>query len=151
MGGLGTLQASLGMSSLYGSNIDVLMWDSSMTEGDAPSKDVFTRQGILLSDRPPVLWGEPDDGRYEIGFVSTGMWGAGMNEMPLTKDAAQVKTIPFASRYLNCDKDAGDLCKNNRFRAICMLKDKLNVTVTTNQRSEPSGQASWHPGNRAYV
>jgi hypothetical protein len=149
MGGLGTLQNSLGMRSLYGANIDILHWDSGMTEGDAPSKDIFVRQGILLSDRPPIFWGEPDDARYEFGFISTGMWGSGLHNMPLTEDAVQVETIPFAARYLNCDKDAGNLCKNNRFRAICFLEDTMNVTVTHKQRSEPSGQASWHPGNRA--
>jgi hypothetical protein len=81
MGGLGTIQNALGMLSLYGNGIDVLMWDSSMTEGDAPSKDLFARIGILSGTKKvPVLWGQPDGGRYDsiapgTGSIQTGFWG----------------------------------------------------------------------------
>ena len=55
-GGLGTIQTALGARSLYGPDIDVMVWDSHMTERDNQSIDVFMRQ-VLLSNRSPFLWG----------------------------------------------------------------------------------------------
>jgi hypothetical protein len=81
MGGLGTIQNALGAQSLYGDAIDILMWDSSMTEGDGPSRDLFARAGILAgTDKVPILWGRPDEGRYDsiapgAGAILTGFWG----------------------------------------------------------------------------
>jgi hypothetical protein len=81
MGGLGTIQNALGAQSLYGGAIDILMWDSSMTEGDGPSRDLFARAGILAgTDKVPLLWGRPDEGRYDsiapgAGAILTGFWG----------------------------------------------------------------------------
>jgi hypothetical protein len=80
MGGLGTLQNCIAAQDLYGPDIDVIMWDSSMTEGDAFSKDVFARKALLTGNRVPVLWGEPDGARYDqkapgAGSLHTGFWG----------------------------------------------------------------------------
>lgn len=58
-GGLGTMQHSLGSSSIYGDNIDVLVWDSSMTEKDMNAIDLFYRQALIGGKRAPVLWGGP--------------------------------------------------------------------------------------------
>jgi len=56
-GGLGTLQHSLGSASIYGENIDVIVWDSRMTEADRKSIDIFYRQALIGGKRAPVLWG----------------------------------------------------------------------------------------------
>lgn len=58
-GGLGTLQHTLGSSSIYGDNIDVLVWDSSMTEKEQKLIDLFYRQALIGGKRAPVLWGGP--------------------------------------------------------------------------------------------
>eukprot|EP00957_Ditylum_brightwellii_P182403 13895085-Ditylum_brightwellii.AAC.1 len=46
-GGLGTLQGALGSGSIYGNEVDVIVWDSSMTEKNAAHIDLFERQAIL--------------------------------------------------------------------------------------------------------
>jgi hypothetical protein len=156
MGGLGTIQNALGMSDLYGTNIDVLIWDSGMTEGDGPSKDLFARVGILSGkNKVPILWGRPDDGRYEsvvpgAGSIFTGFYGMSSAGIPETQSAVQVKTIPYAAQYLQCSSEANDICKNSRYESKCWIEGTGNNTVqpVTKQKPQPGGQAKWHPGNR---
>jgi hypothetical protein len=59
-GGLGTLQHSLGSADIYGDNIDVILWDSSMTEkNEQHAIDLFYRQALIGGKRAPILWGGP--------------------------------------------------------------------------------------------
>lgn len=81
MGGLGTIQSSLGMMDLYGSDADILIWDSGMTEQDKESRDYYTRVALLRdTGKVPVIWGEPDMGNYDkkhqTGWINTMFWGA---------------------------------------------------------------------------
>lgn len=78
-GGLGTGQNGLAAGDMYGKNIDILIWDSGMTEGDMQSKDLFVRQSVLSGNRVPVIWNEPYS-RYqesvpEMGWIATGFGG----------------------------------------------------------------------------
>lgn len=59
--GIGTLQHALGSGDLYGDEIDMIVWDSSMTENDKKSIGMFYRQALLAGKRAPVLWGGPFD------------------------------------------------------------------------------------------
>jgi hypothetical protein len=59
--GIGTFQHALGSGSLYGDEIDMIVWDSSMTETDKKSIGIFYRQALLAGKRAPVLWGGPFD------------------------------------------------------------------------------------------
>lgn len=151
MGGLGTVQNGVAIRNLYGSNIDVLMWDSSMTEKEPPVKDLFARQGLLSGDTVPVLWGTPDGALYEPaggGAISTGMWGTSTKGIPKTKNVTQVNELPYWARYLECDKEALGLCKGNRYNATCWIPRDDGVEPGVKQGGKPGGQASWHPGNR---
>ena len=57
IGGLGTVHNGLASDSiLYGPDVDVLMWDSSMTEKVKASQDLFHRQYILGGKIDPILW-----------------------------------------------------------------------------------------------
>ena len=56
-GGLGTAHNGLGAASVYGPDVDVLMWDSQMTEGDGQSIDLMHRQQILGGSKVRVVWG----------------------------------------------------------------------------------------------
>jgi hypothetical protein len=96
------------------------------------------------------LWGEPDMALYEPGgggAISTGMWGTSTKGIPLTTSATQVNELPYAARYLECDKEAMSLCKTNRFNATCWI-ERNDIVPPTAQARIPDGQASWHPGNR---
>ena len=65
-----------------------------------------------------------------------------------SESAAQVETLPWAARYLECASEAKDLCKQRRYNATCWIP-RDDVEPVTKQRPQPQGQASWHPGNRA--
>jgi hypothetical protein len=46
-GGLGTVQSALASKSIYGPDVDLLVWDSGMTEPNGAHVDLFARQGLL--------------------------------------------------------------------------------------------------------
>jgi hypothetical protein len=56
-GGLGTLHSSLGSKSIYGDKVDMIVWDSSMTEQGSDAIDLFARQALLGGKVPPIIWG----------------------------------------------------------------------------------------------
>jgi len=152
MGGLGTMQHSLGSKDIYGEEIDVIVWDSHMTEPDAASLDLFYRQALLGGNRKPVLWG----GNFNLlrdlhlnADVDVMFPGSGMHGVKETEGLDQVQTLPFATQYLKCGINDKELCTdvNNKFRATCWI-DRDDVTPTTRQQPRPGGQASWHPGFR---
>jgi hypothetical protein len=80
VGGMGTIQNALGSADLYGPELDVIIWDSSMTENEDSMRDLFARTAFLTGDRVPVLWGVPEWGRYDdvvpgAGHIHTTFWG----------------------------------------------------------------------------
>jgi hypothetical protein len=74
--------------------------------------------------------------------------GSGMAGIPETEDAAQAETVPWAARCMKPGNEAGQLCQYSRFESMCWIERDDDVKPVTNQRSQPSGQASWHPGSR---
>jgi len=153
-GGLGTMQHSLGSSSIYGDNIDVLVWDSSMTEKDKNAIDLFYRQALIGGKRAPVLWGGPFEllrDLYRFADADVMVPGNGMYGIPETMDVDHAATLPFASRYLKCPDESRDLCNlnENRFRALCWI-DRDDVTPSQKQLEKPPSQVGWHPGFRVH-
>jgi hypothetical protein len=71
--------------------------------------------------------------------------------IPETQSAVQVKTLPWAARYLKCSGEASDICANSRYQSKCWIERTDDIKAVTNQKSQPGGQAKWHPGNRVYV
>ena len=155
-GGLGTIQASLGMSSIYGDEIDLLLWDSGMTEGAGFQQEFFFRQGLIGGKRVPMVMGmgmNPDLMRilYENADADVGQFGAATEGMPLTIDAEQVMTIPYATRFLNCAPDAKDYCdKQPRFCTVCWIDPVGDGSIVppTPQKEYFSDNNNFHPGWR---
>jgi hypothetical protein len=80
MGGMGTAQNGIASADLYGPDMDVIIWDTGMTEGEDSVRDLFARTAFLTGNRVPVLWGDPEYGRYEgavpgAGQIHTTFWG----------------------------------------------------------------------------
>jgi hypothetical protein len=65
-GDIGTMSNALGSGSIYGDNVDIIIWDADLTNGDDNLGiiDLFFRQALLAGKRPPVLIGSQDS--YEI-------------------------------------------------------------------------------------
>ena len=61
-GDIGTISNALGSGSILGDNVDMIIWDSDLVNGDdsEASVDLFFRQALLAGNRPPVLVGPPE-------------------------------------------------------------------------------------------
>ena len=154
-GGLGTLQSSLGFNSIYGSDIDLMLWDSGMTENNNVDHiDLFFRQALMVDGRIPVVWGA--GGKFDLlkifhteANADIGEYGIGWNGIPETKDEDQVETLPWAAQHLKCDQDRPDLCKHpHKFCATCWIDRPDRIQPAQTQYEKPHGQVKWHPGWR---
>lgn len=153
-GGLGTLQAGMGSGSIYGDDIDVLMWDSGMTEPDPKHVDIFYRQALLAGNRVPVLWGGPFEllkMLHEEADVDVGDWGYAMDGITEIESLEQAKDVPWAARFLKCKPEAEEVCKEEpRFCAKCWIDREDNISPAAKQLDKPRGQVKWHPGWRMH-
>jgi len=154
-GGMGTMQNALGSKSLYGDNVDIMVWDSSMTENDDPSFDLFCRQALIGGKRAPVLW---SSGKFNVlkdlhlnADADIMEFGTGLAGVPITESREQVDTLPWAARYLSCPEENRDLCdeKEHRFRTTCWV-DRDDVSPLKKQADNAGSQVKWHPGFRAH-
>lgn len=152
MGGLGTSQNALAAGSIYGEDIDFLMWDSGMTEREDHVIDMFMRQGLVGGKKVPFLMGGKADilkRLHQYADADVGMPGSGMSGVPKTSDLKQVKDLPWATQYLDCDKELYSECRGHAYNGTCWI-ERSDYEPKTKQNSEPSGRAKWHPGNRVH-
>jgi hypothetical protein len=156
-GGLGTMHNVIGAGSLYGSEIDLLLWDSGMTESHPAHIDLFTRQGLIGGNRVPIIWGgnfEVLAALHENADVDVGEFGSGTDGIQTVMDETQALSVPYAARYMICDHDRQDLCDNEpRFCATCWLPrdDIPNPNEVFDVIDpKPGSQVKWHPGWRKH-
>jgi hypothetical protein len=155
-GGLGTVHNALGMGSLYGDEIDLLLWDSGMTEPSVAHQDLFLRQGLLGGKRVPVVWGGNFNilrDLHELADVDVGQFGAGTDAVIPVESEEQALKVPYASRYMKCDKEQQDLCnKESRYCTKCWIpRDDIDPEkVGFRISSKFGGQVKWHPGWRSH-
>lgn len=147
---LGTLHHSLGFGSMYGDDIDIIVWDSNSTETEISSIGMFYRQALLSGKRTPVLWGGPYGllkefyNHADADVMAPGNAMAGVKE---TRD--NQNELPFAIRYLKCAEANKESCENplNKYRGTCWIERK-DVIPPTMQLSTMRGQSDEHPGFR---
>mmetsp|Transcript_7379 Transcript_7379/g.15793 ORF Transcript_7379/g.15793 Transcript_7379/m.15793 type:complete len:1042 (+) Transcript_7379:87-3212(+) len=148
-GGMGTFQQALAGMDLRGKHTDFIMWDSSMTEKSGQLFVFFMKQALISGNRAPFLFG---DGRgmrdfHAIG-AGVGEHGGGWNG-PITVDEVQALQVPWAARYLNCERENQAICKQHEYDSGCWV-DRDDYTPVTPQDAQVGGRASWHPGNRVH-
>jgi len=151
--GLGTIQNAMGSGSIYGDEVDMVVWDSSMTEESDAEVDLFFRQALIGGKRPPVLWGgnfEPLKTLHLQADADIMAYGSGMASIPLTENMDQVENLPWAARYLKCPEDNTSLCddENNKFRTTCWV-ERSDVTPPMEQASH-APYPKLHPGFRTH-
>ena len=152
MGGLGTVHNALGSGSIYGPDVDVLMWDSSMTEKDSANQDLFHRQYLLAGGKVPVLWS------LALGTIThlhlnadadVGFLGEGTHGIARADTMEDLNAQPWAARYMNCNSDLKKVCGDHEYSGTCWI-DRDDFTPNVTQSKAPGGRASWHPGNRRH-
>lgn len=150
MGGLGTLQSALGLGDIYGRDIDFLVWDSRMTESKVEYFDLFMRQALLSGRRVPILAGDRFDQLKDLHYVVDAdicRLGAKLDHFPETTSATQAEELPYAVQYLRCSMEAADICLSFKYNAPCWV-NRSDVTPPKQQRAQPHGQTTYHPGFR---
>lgn len=152
-GGLGTVQTSLASGDLMGKEIDLLVWDSGMTEKSGPAYDLFVRQQYLSANRIPVLLGgmgatlENLDRSIDAEVANP---GAGIDAFPQVQTPVEADKTIWAARCLNYAAGVKDYCRSIEYNGTCWM-DRDDYTPETAQAAEPSGRAGWHPGFRFHA
>ncbi|GKY93542.1 hypothetical protein MPSEU_000321600 [Mayamaea pseudoterrestris] len=147
----------MGASEIYGTDIDILYWDSGMTEMSWQALDLFLRASIISEGKVPVSWGSlAKDGirqfalntGADVAIIGGGAFG--MLGIPKTASLAEVESIPWAARYLDCTLDVADECQVNKYLTKCWV-DRPDFIPPTDQAPVNTGsQVSWHPGWRTH-
>jgi hypothetical protein len=153
-GGLGTMQHGLAASSVYGPAIDMLMWDSGMTEKEAHALEVFARQAIIGGVKVPVIWGLLSDQAKDLSLyvdADVGVAGRGTFGVAKAETIEELEALPWAAKYLKCGGDIEQICKDNKYLGHCWDdQSHPGVEPPTKQQDVPGGRAGWHPGNRTH-
>lgn len=155
MGGLGTVHNGLGSGSIYGDEVDLLIWDSGMTEREGEAHDIFVRQALMGGNRIPVIWTFGMNfnilqNAHENADADVGGLGSAMRGIPETTSDEQAKTLPWAVRYLHCSAEMNDACRREKYCTQCWKDREDGVTPAEKQLDYPQGQVSWHPGWRSH-
>ena len=148
-GGKSTLVHTLGWSSIYGSDVDMVVWDDYQTTDDGEpiheldelSKqlfDLFARQALLSGDTTlPFIWGGDLAvlrNLHEHADVDVGQLGNALLGVPETKSEKAAYNLPWAARYLNCPKSMKNACKQDmyNFESTCWIT-RPDVEPSTQQ------------------
>eukprot|EP00532_Pseudo-nitzschia_australis_P007647 CAMPEP_0168175332 /NCGR_PEP_ID=MMETSP0139_2-20121125/7058_1 /TAXON_ID=44445 /ORGANISM="Pseudo-nitzschia australis, Strain 10249 10 AB" /LENGTH=1010 /DNA_ID=CAMNT_0008093697 /DNA_START=102 /DNA_END=3134 /DNA_ORIENTATION=- len=153
LGGLGTTQSGLATKQIFGHDIDVLLWDAGMTEGEQKARDMFFRQGILGPGKVPVI-GSLSPRNDVLRFLNDNVGAdwvmiGDQGNVQLTETLEDLQKLPWASHYVRCGVELSGICRDNEYMGVCWI-DRDDYKPTTPQKPAPGGRAKWHPGNRKH-
>jgi hypothetical protein len=151
-GGLGTVHNAMAAGSIYGPDVDIIMWDSGMTEKDNRDRDMFHRQALMGGMKVPVLWtlaaGQAKmlhlNADADVGFPGSGRIGIKEGQ-----SIEEIERMPWAAQYVNCANELFQICRQNEYNGTCWI-ERDDFTPWTKQKVAPGGRAKWHPGNRIH-
>ena len=158
MGGLGTLHNGVAAGAMYGRDVDIVMWDSSMTE-KINAASILAIQSLVGMDRAPMLWfSKGGDKVLDQVHNVTGADVAVYSQPVFNHNVQTVEeldNIPLPLRSVHCPKVAKQYCQNLKYDGVCWIDRKnfewegmnLSHTPVTKQHAVPGGRASWHMGH----
>lgn len=151
-GGLGTTQNGIAAASSYGPDVDMLMWDSGMTEREEEAKDMMARQQLLAGKKVPILW---SFGEKTLAFLNTnadvdvGYMGSARKGITEATSMEEMGSLPWAMRTVKCSAEIHQECRKEEYRGVCWI-ERDDFTPENNQLGVPAGRAGWHPGDRIH-
>jgi len=153
LGGLGTTQTGVATKQLLGHDVDVLLWDSGMTEKEAKSRDMFFRQGILGGGKVPMLMSMSPRNDI-IGLlnehVDADILMLGEQTVLTNADTlSDVMQLPWALQYVRCGSEISAICRENEYAGDCWI-ERDDYKPQKPQQNKMGGRAKWHPGNRKH-
>jgi hypothetical protein len=148
-GGKSTLVHTLGWSSIYGSDVDIVVWDDygavddggsvrALDELSAQMFDLFARQALLSGTTSlPFIWGGDFDvlrNLHNHADADVGQLGNALEGVPETSSEIAASDLPWAAQYLNCPKDMQGMCGNEeyQFESRCWV-ERSDVSPPTQQ------------------
>jgi hypothetical protein len=154
-GGMGTVHSAMGSRDILGKEIDLILWDSGMTEnGNQPHIDLFMRQALIAGNRVPIIWGAGNWDLlklfHETVDADVGEFGNGFAGIEAVRDEAHALEIPWAARFIKCVDERAELCKDDRFAATCWIDREDGIKPEEGQKVRLDGQVRWHPGWRVH-
>ena len=153
-GGLGTQHNAFAGGSLFGPDVDMLMWDSGMTEGGNRDPDLMIRQGMIGGLKVPLLWSFNHGllvayhEKADVDVITNGA-SPSRGGVPQQDTLEDIDKAVWASKFLKCGASLKAHCRANEYNGTCWI-ERPDYTPTTNQNPEPGGRAGWHPGNRIH-
>lgn len=165
MGGLGTLHNTVAGGDIFGRDVDILMWDSGMTERELEARGIMAVQGLVGIDKAPLLWFASDEKIDVLKTLHTvtgadvaeyGRYPSGLQHTVGTMD--ELVKLPWALQFSNCPSVLKEYCSSIRYNGTCWIDrsnfkwEDMNLSYTPEekQQKEPGGRAGWHPGNREH-
>ena len=143
IGGRSTLIHSLGWSSIYGSDVDMVVWDDYNVvengKSDETAKvlfDLFARQALLAGDTSlPFFWGGAFDvlrNLHENADVDVGQLGNAMSGVDVTASESAASSLEWAAQYLKCSSKAKRYCDREayKFDSHCWVDHGDNAPPT---------------------
>lgn len=153
LGGLGTTQSGMATKQIFGHDIDILMWDSGMTEKESKARDMFFRQGILGAGKVPMIMAaSPRNDVLALlnQHVDADILMLGeQTVLTQTNTLEEVTKLPWAAQYVRCGGEISGICRDNEYAGVCWI-ERDDVKPPTNQKKVMGGRAKWHPGNRKH-
>jgi len=152
LGGLGTTQTGVATKQILGHDVDVLMWDSGMTEKEAEARDMFFRQGILGGGKVPMLM--TASSRHDVMSMLNKNVDADIlmlgEQTVLTQGDSldEVKKLPWAAQYVRCGSEISGICRDNEYMGQCWIE--RDDFKPPKKQGKVGGRAKWHPGNRKH-
>eukprot|EP00535_Pseudo-nitzschia_heimii_P007515 CAMPEP_0197188352 /NCGR_PEP_ID=MMETSP1423-20130617/17661_1 /TAXON_ID=476441 /ORGANISM="Pseudo-nitzschia heimii, Strain UNC1101" /LENGTH=873 /DNA_ID=CAMNT_0042640159 /DNA_START=22 /DNA_END=2643 /DNA_ORIENTATION=+ len=152
LGGLGTTQTGVATKQILGHDVDMLMWDSGMTEKEPKARDMFFRQGILGGGKVPMLM--TLSSRHDVMSMLNKNADADifmLGDQSVIAEANtldEVKELPWASQYVRCGSEISGICRDNEYMGQCWI-ERDDFEPPTKQ-GKIGGRAKWHPGNRKH-
>lgn len=127
IGGRSTLIHSLGWSSIYGSDVDMVVWDDYNLEEkgelDETAKalfDLFARQALLAGETSlPFLWGGDFNvlrNLHENADVDVGQLGNGLSGVEETISESAASGLEWAAQYLKCSSKSKRYCEGEAYK-----------------------------------
>ena len=139
-GGRSTLIHALGWSSIYGSDVDMVVFDDYNTDeedGNSSSDlddfgaqlfDFFARQALLSGTTSlPFIWGGDFSvlrNLHEHADADIGQLGNALQGVPETSSRKVAYDLPWAAQYLNCPKSMKSTCEDKMylFQSRCWVE-----------------------------
>jgi hypothetical protein len=151
-GGLGTQHNAFAGGSIWGPDVDMLMWDSGMTEGGNRDPDLMMRQGMIGGMKVPVLWNFNAGTmiKYHEKADVDIIWNANSRlGVPQQNTLEDIDKTVWASKFLKCGPELKAHCRANEYNGTCWV-ERPDMPRPDKQQKEPGGRAGWHPGNRIH-